>query len=73
MIGEAPQFCSSAPVIAHAHSASASADPQRILYAAGISPNDSSLYRMWALQRLGAKVIPLNAYEYMPRIRCWRR
>jgi len=40
--------------------------PLKILYAAGLSPNDSSLYRMWALQRLGAKVIPLNAYEYMP-------
>jgi hypothetical protein len=38
----------------------------RILYAAGLSPNDSSLYRMWALQRLGACVVPLNANEYAP-------
>jgi hypothetical protein len=38
----------------------------RILYAAGLSPNDSSLYRMWALQRLGADVLPLDANEYAP-------
>ena len=25
----------------------------KILYAAGLSPNDSSLYRLWALERLG--------------------
>ena len=36
----------------------------KILYAAGMSPNDSSLYRMWALERLGHRVVPLNAYEY---------
>jgi hypothetical protein len=36
----------------------------KILYAAGLSPNDSSLYRMWALERLGHRVVPLNAYEY---------
>jgi spore maturation protein CgeB len=36
----------------------------KILYAAGLSPNDSSLYRMWALQRLGHTVVPLNLYEY---------
>jgi spore maturation protein CgeB len=36
----------------------------KILYAAGLSPNDSSLYRLWALERLGHQVIPFNAYEY---------
>lgn len=36
----------------------------KILYAAGLSPNDSSLYRLWALERLGHQVIPINAYEY---------
>lgn len=39
----------------------------KILYAAGLSPNDSSLYRLWALERLGHKVIPFNAYEYESR------
>jgi hypothetical protein len=36
----------------------------KILYAAALSPNDSALYRLWALERLGHKVIPLNNYEY---------
>ncbi|HZY62678.1 MAG TPA: glycosyltransferase [Edaphobacter sp.] len=36
----------------------------KILYAAGLSPNDSSLYRLWALERLGHTVIPFNSYEY---------
>jgi len=40
--------------------------PLKILYASGLSPNDSSLYRLWALQRQGHHVIPLNAYEYEP-------
>lgn len=38
----------------------------KILYASGLSPNDSSLYRLWALERLGHQVIPLNSYEYEP-------
>jgi hypothetical protein len=42
------------------------ATPLKILYAAGLSPNDSSLYRLWALERLGHRVVPLNAYEYAP-------
>jgi hypothetical protein len=46
--------------------ASTGSAPLRILYAAGLSPSDSSLYRMWALQRLGARVVPLNAHEYAP-------
>ena len=43
-----------------------SARPLKILYASGLSPNDSSLYRLWALERLGHTVIPLNAYGYEP-------
>ena len=39
----------------------------RILYASGLSENDSSLYRLWALERLGHTVIPLNAFEYQPK------
>jgi spore maturation protein CgeB len=38
-----------------------------ILYASGLSPSDSSLYRLWALERLGHRVVPLNAYDYIPR------
>ena len=37
-----------------------------ILYAAGLSPNDSSLYRLQALERLGHTVLPLDAYGYEP-------
>ena len=44
-----------------------SAKPLKILYASGLSPNDSSLYRLWALERLGHRVAPLNAFEYLPR------
>ncbi|WP_348266302.1 glycosyltransferase [Edaphobacter paludis] len=36
----------------------------KILYAAGLTPNDTSLYRMWALERLGHQVIPMNTYDY---------
>ncbi len=39
----------------------------KIVYASGLSANDSSLYRLWALERLGHRVAPLNAYEYVPR------
>lgn len=42
----------------------AGGQPLKILYVSGLSPNDSSLYRMWALERLGHKVVPLNTYEY---------
>lgn len=45
---------------------SAGARPLRILYAAGLSPNDSSQYRLEALERLGHTVLPLNAYEFEP-------
>ena len=27
----------------------------------------SSLYRLWALERLGHRVVPLNAFEYQPK------
>ncbi|HEX9198892.1 MAG TPA: glycosyltransferase [Acidobacteriaceae bacterium] len=40
--------------------------PLKILYAAGLSPNDSALYRLWALERLGHAIVPLNAFEYAP-------
>lgn len=36
----------------------------KILYVAGLSPNDSSQYRAWALERLGHTVVPLNFYPY---------
>ncbi len=39
----------------------------KILYAAGLTPNDTSLYRMWALERLGHQVIPVNTYDYQYR------
>ncbi len=39
----------------------------KILYASALSPNDSSLYRLWALERLGHQVVPLNFYEYESR------
>lgn len=38
----------------------------KILYAASLSPNDSAMYRMWALERLGHQVIPVNFLPYMP-------
>ncbi|MFC6644078.1 glycosyltransferase [Granulicella cerasi] len=41
--------------------------PLRILYIASISPNDSSLYRAWALERLGHHVTQINTYEYEPK------
>ncbi|WP_263385154.1 CgeB family protein [Granulicella arctica] len=36
----------------------------KILYAAGLSPNDSSLHRLMALERQGHVVVPLNLYRY---------
>jgi spore maturation protein CgeB len=36
----------------------------KILYVAGLSLNDSSQYRAWALERLGHEVVPLNFYPY---------
>jgi spore maturation protein CgeB len=45
----------------------------KILYAAGLSPNDSSLYRLWALERLGHEVIPFNVRDYVPRSSLMRK
>ena len=39
----------------------------KILYAAQLSLNDSALYRLWALERLGHTVLPVNTYEYRPK------
>src|SRR5215469_6325405 len=39
----------------------------KILYAAGLTPNDSSLYRLWAIERLGHQVIPFNTFDYESR------
>lgn len=36
----------------------------KILYVAALSPNDSALYRLWALQRLGHTIVFLNALTY---------
>ncbi len=40
--------------------------PLKILYVGGLSPNDSSQYRLWALERLGHRVVPLNAFDFIP-------
>ena len=40
--------------------------PLKILYAGALSENDSALYRLWALERLGHRTVRLNAYEYQP-------
>jgi spore maturation protein CgeB len=45
----------------------------KILYASGLSPNDSSLYRLWALERLGHQVVPFNSYGYNPQNRLLRK
>ncbi len=42
--------------------------PLTILYASGLSPNDSSQYRLWALKRLGHVIVPINAYDYEPSL-----
>ena len=39
----------------------------KILYAGQLSENDSALYRLWALERLGHTVVPLNSYSYEPQ------
>ena len=40
--------------------------PLKILYAAGLSPTDSSAHRLLALERLGHTMVTLNAYDYEP-------
>jgi spore maturation protein CgeB len=39
----------------------------KILYSAGLLPKESTLYRLWALERLGHQVIPFNTFDYLPR------
>ncbi len=39
----------------------------KILYVACMSPEESSLYRLWALRRLGHQVIPFNIVDYLPQ------
>jgi spore maturation protein CgeB len=41
----------------------------KILYATWLTPNDSALYRIWALERLGHQVIPFNVFDYESRNR----
>jgi hypothetical protein len=36
----------------------------KILYAGQLSERDSALYRLWALQRLGHTVVPVDSYAY---------
>lgn len=36
----------------------------KILYAGTLTPNDTALYRLWALERMGAKVVPLSTRDY---------
>jgi hypothetical protein len=36
----------------------------KILYAGTLTPNDTALYRMWALERLGATVVPFPSQGY---------
>jgi hypothetical protein len=36
----------------------------KILYAGALTPNDTALYRLWALERLGATVVPFSTCEY---------
>ena len=38
----------------------------KILYAGQLSPNDSALYRKWALERLGHTVVGLDSMAYAP-------
>jgi spore maturation protein CgeB len=45
----------------------------KILYASTLSPNDTALYRLWALERLGHQVTPLDTRSYEPRNPLMRR
>ncbi len=38
----------------------------KVLYAAQLSPHDSALYRLWALERLGHTVLPIDSFHYQP-------
>ena len=39
----------------------------KILYAGSLTPNDTALHRLWALERLGNQVIPLPTAQYEAR------
>ena len=39
----------------------------KILYVGQQSPNDSALYRLWALERLGHTVVGMDSLEYVPQ------
>ena len=45
----------------------------KILYVGQLSANDSALYRLWALERLGHTVTPLNSYDYQTRSELLRK
>ena len=45
----------------------------KILYVGQLSANDSALYRLWALERLGHTVVPLNSYDYQPQSELLRK
>ncbi|HMF54476.1 MAG TPA: glycosyltransferase [Edaphobacter sp.] len=38
----------------------------KILYVASLTPNDSAMYRLWALERLGHQIVPLSTIPYRP-------
>lgn len=45
----------------------------KILYAGNITPNDSTFYRMLALERLGHTPVPFNAVDYLPKTELARK
>ncbi len=45
----------------------------KILYAGSLTPNDSALYRLWALEREGHTVVPFDINGYEPRDGLWRK
>jgi hypothetical protein len=55
------------------NSSAADAAPLKILYASGLSANDSSLYRVWALERLGHRVIRFDSNQYRHKNRLLNR
>ena len=36
----------------------------KVLYAGALTPNDTALHRLWALERLGARVVPFSSRGY---------
>jgi spore maturation protein CgeB len=66
MTGEVTPFSSGTPAVASTPSVFSGGAPLRILYATVLSRTDSSLYRMWALQRLGAVILPFDTNDFLP-------